>query len=43
MHVMRQARQAADKDHYKEAGDLYQRVLDTGNMKGSLDIQLCLA
>jgi len=41
VHVM--MRQAADKGHYKEACDLYQQVLDTDKMKGSLDIQLRLA
>ena len=41
--MMRQARKAANKEQYQEACELYKQVLDTGEMKNSLDVQLRLA
>ncbi|MDQ6967747.1 MAG: cyclic nucleotide-binding domain-containing protein [Mariprofundaceae bacterium] len=41
--LMRQARKAVNKERYEEARDLYQQVIDTDEMKDSLDIQLRLA
>lgn len=41
--MMRKARKAANHEQYEEAGDLYQQILDTEDMKNSLDIQLRLA